>query len=268
MAVFNLQAEDIPTPPERVGENHIIVKIGQTIPITQAMLVNLSKPKYYQEDGLPIASVKINGHGLNSDNILKPTGTSNIATLTNNGNIIRYNTSYSDINNSEVTKANFTTNKLTVTGNSIGSDLVTFTCTASSTTPLTYPESEYSNDTGIINIKVVPAINNPPTIVGDNTITYLIGTPYIFKSNDFTYGTTPSFVDPDGDKPLSIKITTLPVQGVLLIQGIPVVIGDIITVNEVDSGFLQWQDLGQTTNGQLSPFQFEVSDEGTGIFKA
>ena len=266
MAILNLLATDRPVPPDRVGDTHIIIKIGTTVVITQSLLMSLSSPKYYQKDDKPMGSIRFTNYGANSNNILRASGTPIIASIKNNGTIVRLNPTNGSWTAQEVTRANFVGNKLTVTGNSVGSDFVTFVCTAYNTP--SNNESEYSKDEGVLNIKVVPNVNNPPSIVGNNTIDFEIDVPIVLTGDDFTYGTTPPYADPQNDKPLSVKILTLPTLGTLVCNGVAVTVGQIITYNELNSGVLKYHDHGLASVGQIVPFTFEVSDEGTGIFKA
>ncbi len=121
--------------------------------------------------------------------------------------------------------------------------------------------------TGIITMNVAQAINLPPDVVGNYVVTLDHGLSYTFSSSDFTTGTTPAYNDPEGDAPSSIKILDLPANGNLKFNGSNVTANQIVTVSEIDAGYLIYEpDLNETDLQSLS-FNFSVTDTGgSGIY--
>lgn len=266
MANLNLVASLKPLAPEQVGQTYITVVVGQTKNITQSELMGSSLPPYFQEEQMPMGEIKIVGYGTNPNNLLRPTGTAVIATLTNNTAVIRYNEVTNVWTNNIISTSNFIANKFSVKGNSIGMDYIDFVCKAYNDGVNPMLESDYSNDTGRIWIKVISATNSPPSNVGNNNVVFVIGTPRILTSDLFTTLTTPPYSDPENDPPKSIKVLALPSTGLLLFNGVAVVVGQIISVEDLDLGKLKYHDFEEAVLGQIIPFEFEVCDTGTGIF--
>ena len=119
--------------------------------------------------------------------------------------------------------------------------------------------------TGIITMSVAEKINLPPSVVGDNAFNLSYGDSLIFTTANFTSGTTPAYVDPEGDPPQSVKILSLPANGDLVHNGINVIVNQVIPVSEINSGYLIYEpDLSETALQNLS-FNFSVADTGSGI---
>ena len=119
--------------------------------------------------------------------------------------------------------------------------------------------------TGIITMSVAVAVNLPPSVVGDNTFNLVYAESKVFTVADFTSGTTPAYVDPEGDPALSVKILTLPANGNLVHNGTNVIVNQVIPVTEISAGYLVYNpDLGITTLQNLT-FDFSVADSGSGI---
>lgn len=265
MAITTMLPSDVPNPPDQSGESYIVLKVGQSVTITSAMLEN-ALPAYIQDDNHPIGSIKILGFGKDPDNILRPTGTPIIAQIEINGVISRFNRLTGAWTVNEITQPSFYSGGLKITGNSIGVDFVNVVYTAYNTT--NSKESGYSTDIGKLWIVVLDpnATNQPPSNVGNNTVPFSMGVPVTLRSSIFTTGTTPPYSDPDGDPAKALKILTLPTIGVLLYVGIPVTPNQIISMIDLDLGKLVYDDLGLATSNQGIPFTFQVCDTGTGIF--
>jgi len=119
--------------------------------------------------------------------------------------------------------------------------------------------------TGIITMSIAEAINLPPSVVGDNTFVLPYGESKTFTVADFTSGTTPAYVDPEGDPASLVKVLSLPTNGNLVFNGTNVIVGQEMTVAEIAAGYLVYvPDLGVTTLQNLS-FDFSVADSGSGI---
>lgn len=119
---------------------------------------------------------------------------------------------------------------------------------------------------GVMNIYVGEAVNLPPSEVGDGAATVDYGETLIFTSAMFTTGTTPVYVDPEGDNPQAVKILTLPNLGIIYYNGIPVTANQIISVADIDSGLLTYTPDNADTDGDVQGFTFAVSDVGSGEF--
>ncbi|MCP1996666.1 hypothetical protein [Flavobacterium sp. HSC-61S13] len=265
MASGTLLASDIPFPPSQSGESYLTVKVGQTLILTPALL-EIANPPYLQVDQLPIGSVKIVGYGMHPNNIIRGVGTPIVAQIENNGVVVRVDTLSGIWIAQEVTKDDLYANKLQIRGNAIGFDFVNviYTCFNS----VNNKESLFASDVGKIWIKVISAttINQPPSVVGDNTILFQIGVPKTLRSSDFSTNTTPPYQDPEGDAMKDVEIETLPSVGALLYNGMPVVAGQKISAIDCDMGKLVFDDFGTAVNGQAINFDFRVSDTGSGIF--
>lgn len=122
---------------------------------------------------------------------------------------------------------------------------------------------------GDINIKEVK-VNNPPTI-GTNTLTtnYNKILPLVYK--DFITDTTPKYNDEELDAPYQLKVLSLPLYGTLMLNGVTVVINDIlnfgtdITTNLDTTPFIYIPDDSRTDITGVK-FQFAVSDTGSKTF--
>ena len=68
--------------------------------------------------------------------------------------------------------------------------------------------------------------NQPPLQTGDIYITLDNAELYTFTSADFSTGTTPVYVDPEGDALYSIELLSLPTTGELLLDGSSVVLNE------------------------------------------
>jgi hypothetical protein len=119
---------------------------------------------------------------------------------------------------------------------------------------------------GIVTMDVAPVENGAPDVVGDRTELLEYQQLLTFTSDMFTSGTTPPYNDPEGDAPASIKILDLPADGTLIFNAVPVVVNQIISISEMDLGYMVYApDLAITIVQTLS-FNFSVSDVGSGLF--
>lgn len=121
-------------------------------------------------------------------------------------------------------------------------------------------------DTGQATMSVSPAINLPPSTIGNNTFNLAYSVSKVFTVADFTSGTTPAYVDPEGDAASKVKILTLPANGNLVFNGTNVIANQEMTVAEIASGYLVYvPDLVETGLQNLS-FNFSVADAGSGQY--
>lgn len=107
--------------------------------------------------------------------------------------------------------------------------------------------------------------NLPPSQVGDFEISVDNRAETILTLNMFTSLTTPVFADPEGDAAASVRIDTLPVDGVLKLSGVPVTPGQIILVADINAENLRYESPDQDTI-DTDTFNFSVSDAGSGLF--
>ena len=122
--------------------------------------------------------------------------------------------------------------------------------------------------TGTVNITVQEYVNLPPSSVGNNSITGIVyDSITVFTTANFTTGTTPVYVDPEGDAASQLKITSLPSEGLLRLNSIPVVVNQIIDFTDISSGNFNFIANGNTSGYTVS-FNFEISDSGSNQFTA
>lgn len=108
--------------------------------------------------------------------------------------------------------------------------------------------------------------NLPPSAVGDGSETTDYGITLVYTRAMFTTNTTPPYNDPEGDAALDLKVLTLPVSGTLELNSVAVIINQIISFADIDSGLLTYApDNGIQTSHDVS-FTFQIADEGSGQF--
>lgn len=91
---------------------------------------------------------------------------------------------------------------------------------------------------------------------------------YTFTLADFTTLTSPPYADPEGDALEAVKISALPVKGVLLLSSNPISVNDEITSAQLSAGNFQYQaDPATTTYYKDSSATFQVSDTGSSLFR-
>lgn len=115
-------------------------------------------------------------------------------------------------------------------------------------------------------VTVNAQVNQPPTVVGDGSDTTDYGTAIVFTRADFTTSTTPPYSDPEGDAALNLKVISLPATGELQLNAVPVILNDIISFADIDLGLFTYVPENGTTTSYMDPFDFEIADEGSGIF--
>tara|TARA_R110000823_G_scaffold304880_2_gene426659 strand:+ start:1418 stop:2155 length:738 start_codon:yes stop_codon:yes gene_type:complete len=120
--------------------------------------------------------------------------------------------------------------------------------------------------TGTVSLNVAASVNLPPTEVGDGTETIEYAETLVFTRAMFTSGTTPPYADPEGDAALNLKIVGLPTDGDLVLNGVTVVLNQIIPFSQIDSGLFTFVPSLVDTDGDVETFQFEIADAGSGQF--
>jgi hypothetical protein len=124
----------------------------------------------------------------------------------------------------------------------------------------------YTDEDGIVTLDVNAYENLEPTQVGDNSITIEYGETIIFTRAMFTSQTTPPYSDPEGDAALNLKITGLPQDGAIKLNGSNVLLNDIISFSDIDAGLLRYTPDLTDVDGDIENFTFEIADAGSGIF--
>ncbi|MBO9193450.1 VCBS domain-containing protein [Rhizobium sp. 16-449-1b] len=105
-----------------------------------------------------------------------------------------------------------------------------------------------------VTIKVTD-VNDAP--VGKNgTVTATEDTAYVFKNSDF------SFTDADGDALKGVKITTLPTNGTLKVDGSVVVAGAEISAADIAAGKLTFTAAANAAGVNYANFTFQIHDNG------
>ena len=131
---------------------------------------------------------------------------------------------------------------------------------------------EYGNLKGEIDITVNAIKNEPPSEVGDGEETIDHGETLIFTRAMFTTATTPPYSDPEGDAALLLKITSLPTNGTIYLQGVtdsltsPVIVNQIISFSDIDLGRLYYVPDSGIIEEDIESFTFGIADAGSGIF--
>jgi len=119
---------------------------------------------------------------------------------------------------------------------------------------------------GTITLSIAAESNQPPNKPGFVDITLAYNQLYTFTVDDFTTLASPPYSDPEGDAFQSLKILTLPAQGVLTLNAIAVAPNDIVTSTQLGLGLLKYQADVLDTDGYLSHFGYTTSDVGSSTF--
>jgi len=120
---------------------------------------------------------------------------------------------------------------------------------------------------GTISINISARDNLPPSSSGWNSVSLAFNTTHVFTLANFTTETNPPYADPESDILDSIKITSLPSQGVLIKGITPVIVNDQITSAELTAGDLTYESDGTDVNGYSDGFmEFVVADVGSSTF--
>jgi len=108
--------------------------------------------------------------------------------------------------------------------------------------------------------------NLPASQVGDGSAATNFGETLVYTRSMFTTNTVPPYADPEGDAALNLKVTTLPVNGNLQLNGTNIVLNAIIAFSDIDSGLFTYVPDNGITAGYDASFTFEIADAGSGIF--
>ncbi|WP_177175901.1 Ig-like domain-containing protein [Sphingopyxis sp. YR583] len=106
-----------------------------------------------------------------------------------------------------------------------------------------------------ISFNVTP-VNDPPSGT-DAVLSATEDTPFVFSAGNF------GFTDAiDGDVFAGVVITTLPANGTMLLNGVPVTAGTFVTAAQLAAGQLVWQGAANANGNGLGSFTFQVRDNG------
>lgn len=108
--------------------------------------------------------------------------------------------------------------------------------------------------------------NQPPTSVGDGSENTTYGTTLVYTRDMFTTNTVPPYSDPEGDAALNLKITSLPSIGELQYNTASVVLNQIVSFADIDSGLLTYVPDNNNQSAYSATFDFQIADAGSGIF--
>ncbi len=119
---------------------------------------------------------------------------------------------------------------------------------------------------GLVTINYAAKDNSRPSQSGWNKLLVPYNTPCIFSDNDFTTDTKPPYLDPEGDDPEAIKITSLPDGGLLTLNGSAVSVDDEITITSLANGELIYTPDNDVDGYTDSGLEFTISDTGSNLF--
>ena len=120
---------------------------------------------------------------------------------------------------------------------------------------------------GIITLDISARGNRHPDSSGWNIVSLIYGATHTFTLANFTTETSPAYSDPEGDPLESIKVTSLPSQGVLKLSGSAVSVNDIITSAELAGSLLTYESDSGDVDGYADGYMgFLVSDTGSSTF--
>lgn len=230
--------------PTQIGSNDISIGNRETYVYSIADFTTNTSPQYLDPEGDSLAYIEIN--------VLPPNGE-----LQLNGLPVSQG---DQITAGQITSGNFKFVSPDTDDNQ--SNSWEFDCADSGSNSLS------GLGTGIMTMISDKKVNQPPSQVGDRVMgTVNYDTSITFSSSDFTTNTTPPYADPEGDPPAAIKIIDLPSEGTLNYNGSPATVGSVVTISEIESGYLVWvPDVSAPEGGYTTSFNFSVSDTGSNQF--
>lgn len=271
MGIFKFNRKLRPDPPMGLGSfvYSLDSSLGFELPVRLEDF-NSMQPPYFQIDDFPFFRIRIVGYGNGRNNFfaeldangyqLTPpyyckifNGTNKVLGFMPDGSIL----------NNEYTSDEIEEGLMIIGVASTSThfmDYVTFIAT--SWDPSTGMESEWSVVTGRIYINNTINTNSPPTRTGTKILEAAVGQPTTIPLSYFR-STNPSYLDPEGDDILKIKVQTLPNNVTLLFNNIPVVVGQEIMASDINQGALKYII---QPNGTLTDFKWDVADVGSGQF--
>jgi hypothetical protein len=128
-------------------------------------------------------------------------------------------------------------------------------------------ETIITNNMGTITINSGAYVNLPPSAVGDNTLSVLNRAVTTLTLAMFTTSTTPAYTDPEGDAVDALRVDTLPVDGVLYLDGVAVTAGQIIDVADINANLFTYESPDQDAL-DTDTFEFSLRDVGSLTFSS
>ena len=107
--------------------------------------------------------------------------------------------------------------------------------------------------------------NQPPNSVGNGELDIVVGEEKIITKSMLTTDLNPPYSDPEGDDADMLKVITVPLSGVLKLNGVLVVDGQEISFTDIDSGLFTYKSEG-FPSGEIEKFEFEISDSASGKY--
>jgi hypothetical protein len=120
---------------------------------------------------------------------------------------------------------------------------------------------------GIFTLTVGSYTNLSPSQIGNISLNLTYNQTYTFTIDDFTTNTTPPYMDPEGDSVETVKIITIPTQGVLELSAVAVIALDEITLADINAGNLKYiADVADTDGYSNSELTFDIADDGSSTY--
>lgn len=118
----------------------------------------------------------------------------------------------------------------------------------------------------IFTLNIDSYVNQPPSQIGNGSVTTSYGVTYTFDKSDFTTSTVPIYIDPEGDVAETIKVLTLPSTGDLEYNSIAVTVNQEISIADIDSNLFTYVPDNGTLTAYIDSFTFDIADEGSSTF--
>lgn len=229
--------------PDSSGWNIVSLIYGATHTFTLANFTTETSPAYSDPEGDPLESIKVTS--LPSQGVLKLSGSTVsvndiITSAQLAGSLLTYKSDSGDVDGYVDGYMGFLVSD---TGSS------TFT---------TSPK--------IFTLKVAGNINEAPSVVGDNSLDIGVGSTTIFTRAMFTTGLNLAYSDPEGDAALNLLVESVPVYGNILLSGVLVVSGQVVSFSEIDAGNLSYVNNSLEIGEDSEGFNFKISDTGSGEY--
>lgn len=238
MALFTITIDSyINLPPDNIGDNILSISHNETYVFTLNDFTVDTIPAYSDPEGDTVEAIKIltiPSTGILYLNITPVIALDEIPVVSISGGLLNY---IADIGTITTYSEGFTFDI-----SDIGS-------------------STFSGLTGIITLNV-GAKDNLPATVGNASATIDYGETLIFTRALLTA----NYSDPEGDAAFQLLITGLPILGLLKLNGVNVLVNDIISFTDIDLGLLTYVPDLADTNGDIQGFTFKIADEGSGQF--
>ena len=245
MAVFTITTgEQVNQPPSQIGDVVINLTYNELYTFTVADFTTNTTPQYQDPEGDDIEEVQAKSPVL-------------IGSLTRGGVPV--------INGTIITKAQLEAGDLKYLAES--SDIDGYTESGFTFDISDVGSSTFSGLTpGIVTFIVGAKDNEAPTTVGNGSATIDYGETLVFTRAMLTSSLVPAYSDPEGDAAGQLLIKVLPAEGTLKLNGVDVVVNQIIDFTDIDSGLFIYDGDLTDTDGSIENFEFQIADVGSGIF--